>query len=105
MNNLQIKKVFVDVQDLERSMDTITEETKKFKSDLCCLEQCIAELNLYWEGMASKEFRNNIFLDFQMLRSAANLYSKLSDDCSFAVNEYKKTDQISYEIIMSIKNI
>ena len=102
---IQSKELLADVDNLSKAANTIKEETCNFENDLKKLEQCIAELNSYWEGDAAKSFQSSILVDFYELNEACAVFKKLSGDYSFAVNEYRKNEQKSIDIVRAIKDI
>lgn len=103
--SIESKKIFADIQQLDKTANKIKEETENFAADLYRLEQCVEEMKLYWKGTAAKSFLNNIMTDFQTLQDSAKVFSKLSDDFSFAVDKYRKTDQKTIDIVRAVKEI
>lgn len=103
--NIFSNELLADVQELSKAANTIKEETQSFISNLKSLESCMAELSTYWTGSAAETFQKNIFINYSELSTAGLVFKKIAADYDYAVNEYRKNEQKSIEIINAINNI
>ncbi len=101
-NTIASNGLLADTKELSKAANVIREEAEGFKNDLKRLEECLEELQLYWEGNAASRFHQNMFCDFLMLRNAREVFIKLSEDYAFAVNEYLKNEQRAMDIVTNI---
>lgn len=96
------QKLQVDIATLAKKTEWLREQKKIILQQREKLAECLLDINLYWSGIAAKEFYDRVSADIDMMDRYLCLIEKVVSDYKVALDKYRNNEEQISDILKAI---